>query len=167
MQILVLKRMLECLLKVPPLKKILEFPDWKKDYETSTKKKIPNQKLNQWLKTYKMDVINYKTNKQKVLNFVLTFDGNWRSKNAQKSFSKVPERQILQNQTISELYTDDNKSKYYSHHKNILKSVKKFMKNFAPRRQLRKLLLLNFSANFLTDRKYLLNNITFVRRKYI
>ena len=50
--------MLGNFLKTPPLKKILEFQDWKKDYETSTNKKILNQKLNQWLKTYKMDFIN-------------------------------------------------------------------------------------------------------------
>ena len=32
------------------------------------KKKISNQKSNQWLKTYKMNFINKKTNKEKVLN---------------------------------------------------------------------------------------------------
>ena len=44
---LVLMRMLEHFLKTPPLKKILELQDWKKDYETYTKKKISNQKSNQ------------------------------------------------------------------------------------------------------------------------
>ena len=37
--ILVLKRMLGHFLKIPSLKKILEFQDWKKDYEASKKKK--------------------------------------------------------------------------------------------------------------------------------
>ena len=36
--ILVLKRMLGHFLKIPSLKKILEFQDRKKDYEASTKK---------------------------------------------------------------------------------------------------------------------------------
>ena len=45
-------------LKIPPLKKILEFQDLKKDYEADTKKKISNQKLNQWLQTSKMSLMN-------------------------------------------------------------------------------------------------------------
>ena len=50
---------------------------------------------------------------------------SWRKKNA---FFKVLERQNMQNQTIFELYTDDNKSKYSSNPMNILKSAKKIMK---------------------------------------
>ena len=37
---LVLKRMLEIFLKVPSLKKILEFQNQEKDYETCTKRKF-------------------------------------------------------------------------------------------------------------------------------
>ena len=36
------------------------------------------------------------------------------------------ERQNLQNQTVSELYIDDNKSKYFNNPKNIFKSAIKF-----------------------------------------
>ena len=43
-----------------------------------------------------------------------------------KTFFKVLERQNLQNQTISELYTDDNNSKHSSNPKDIFKSAKKF-----------------------------------------
>ena len=42
-----------------------------------------------------------------------------------KTFFKVLERQNMQNQTIFALYTDDNKSKYSSNPKDILKSAKK------------------------------------------
>ena len=42
-----------------------------------------------------------------------------------QNFFKVLERQNMQNQTIFELYTDDNKSKYSSNPKDILKSAKK------------------------------------------
>ena len=35
-----------------------------------------------------MSFINEKKNKQRILNFVLTSDGSWRAKNAQKLFSK-------------------------------------------------------------------------------
>ena len=48
------------------------------------KKKISNQKSNECLKTYKMNFINKKTNKQKVLNLVLTLGRSWRAKKAPK-----------------------------------------------------------------------------------
>ena len=41
-----------------------------------------------------------------------------------KIFFKVLERRNMQNQTISELYTDDNKSKHSSNPTDILKSAK-------------------------------------------
>ena len=37
---IVLKRMLEHVLKIQPLKEILEFQDWKRGYKTYTKKKF-------------------------------------------------------------------------------------------------------------------------------
>ena len=53
--------------------KILEFQYWKEDCEGYTKRKTSTQKLKRWLKTYKMNFLNQKTNKQyQVLNFVLT-----------------------------------------------------------------------------------------------
>ena len=42
-----------------------------------------------------------------------------------KTLFKVLERLHLQNQTISELYLDDDKTKYSSNLKNIFKSAKK------------------------------------------
>ena len=44
---------------------------------------------------------------------------------------------------------------------------KDFMKTFTIRRQLRKLLLLNFLKKILTERKYLMNNLAFVIRKHV
>ena len=52
------------------------------------KKEISNQKLNQWLKTYEINFINKKTNKEKVLNFVLRLDKSWRAKKAPKLSSE-------------------------------------------------------------------------------
>ena len=72
----------------------------------------------------------------------------------------------MQNQTISQLYTDNNNSKYSCNPKNILKSAKKIMKIFTSWRQLPKLLP-SFSAKFLTERKYLMNNVSFVKQKYL
>ena len=62
-------------------------------------------------------------NKQKVLNFVLALEAG--GQKLTKTFFKVLERQNMKNQTIFELYTDDNKSKYSSNSMNILKSAKK------------------------------------------
>ena len=74
----------------------------------------------------------------------------------------------MQNQRIFELYTDNNKSKYSGNPKDILKSgkKKKIMKNSTPS-ELSQLLLLNFFGQFLTERKYLMNILIFVRLKYL
>ena len=72
----------------------------------------------------------------------------------------------MQNQTISEIYTNDNKSKLSSNPTDILKSAKKIVKNFIPKTQVPKLPLLNLLAKFLTERKYLINNFAFARRKF-
>ena len=64
--------------------------------QTKSHKQTSNQKLNQWLKTYKMNFIYYKTNKQKVLNFVLTLDRSWRAKNALKLLSKYLKHRICE-----------------------------------------------------------------------
>ena len=45
-------------------------------------------------------------------------------------------------------------------------NLKKIMKNSTPRK-LPQLLLLNFLAKFLTERKYLMNALIFVRQKYL
>ena len=101
-------------------------------------------------------------NKQKVLNFVLILEAG--DKKLPKTFFEVLERQNMKSQTIFELYTNDNKSKYYSNPVNILKSVKKC--NSTPS-AFPELLLLNLFRKFLKERKYLMNTLTFVRLKYL
>ena len=63
-----------------------------------------------------------------MLNFVLTLGRSCRAKNAPKLSSKYL-KDNMQNQTIFELYADDNKSIYSSNPEDILKSANKFMKN--------------------------------------
>ena len=59
-----------------------------------------------------------------------------------------------------------NKSKYSSNTKEILKSAKKkFMKNSTPSKFPQ--LLPDFFAKFLTERKYLMKTLIFVRQKYL
>ena len=62
-------------------------------------------------------------------------------------------KQNMLNQTISELYNDGKKSKYYRDYypNDIFKSVKTFMKIFIPKRQPPKLPLLKVLAKFLTE----------------
>ena len=72
----------------------------------------------------------------------------------------------MKNQTKFELYTDDNKLKYFNNTKDILKSTKKIMRNSTPS-ELPQLLLLNLFAKFLTERKYLMNALIFVGPKYL
>ena len=61
-------------------------------------------------------------------------------------FLKKLERQNMQNQTIFQLHVDDNKSKYSSNPKDILKSEKKKKKTMkiSTPSKLSQLLLLNF-----------------------
>ena len=70
-------------------------------------------------------------------------------------------KQNTQNQTISELYTDDKKSKYPSNPNDMLKSAKNFHKNYYTKCP--KLPLLNFIVQFLTERKSQINNFTITR----
>ena len=72
----------------------------------------------------------------------------------------------MKNQTKFKLYTDDNKLKYSSNPNDILKSAKNIMRNSTPS-ELPQLLLLNLFAKFLTERKYLMNTLIFVRLKYL
>ena len=72
----------------------------------------------------------------------------------------------MKDQTKFGLHTDDNKLKYSSNRKYILKSTKTIMTNSAPS-ELPQLLLLNLFAKFLTERKYLMNTLIFVRLKYL
>ena len=64
--------------------------------------------------------------KQKVLNFVLTFEAG--GEKCPKTFFEVLEKHNMKNQTAFELYTDDIKSKYFSNPVDILKSAKNFLK---------------------------------------
>ena len=68
-------------------------------------------------------------NKQaKGANFVATLEAE--GEKCPKTFFEVLERQNMKNQIIFELYTDDNKSKYLSNPKVILKSAKSTPVNF-------------------------------------
>ena len=72
----------------------------------------------------------------------------------------------MKNQKKFEIYTDDIKLKYSSNPKDILTSTKKIMRSSTPT-ELPQLQLLNLFAKFLTEIKYLINTLIFVRLKYL
>ena len=74
-----------------------------------------------------------------------------------KKFFKVFERQNKQNQTIYELSTEDNKSKYSRNPMDIFKFVKNFVTNFTPWRQLSKAGTTEFLRKIPNGKKYLVN----------
>ena len=74
---------------------------------------------------------------------------------------------IESTKSISELYTDDNKSKYSSNPKDISKSPKKIHEKFYTKETTSKASTTKFLAKFLTEKKYLIKNLIFVRRKHI
>ena len=71
-----------------------------------------------------MNFINYKKNKQKVLNFVLTLDGSWRAKDAPKPSSKYLKDRICKIKLNLNYVYWGYKSKYSSGPKGILKPAK-------------------------------------------
>ena len=74
----------------------------------------------------------------------------------------------MQNWTLSWLYTDDKKKKYYKNLINdILKSAKNFYEKFIPRDSIQIYDFLNFLAKFLTGIKSQMNNFTFMSMKFL
>ena len=76
----------------------------------------------------------------------------------------------MQNQTISELYADDNKSKYSRNRKNILKSAKQFYGKLYTKEITFKAATTEFLSKIpsrLLIRFFLMKNLTFAGRKYI
>ena len=74
----------------------------------------------------------------------------------------------MQNQTIFELYIDDYKSNILGKSPRTFLSLQKhFMKNSTSSKLLQLLLLTNFLAKFLIERKCILNTLIFVRQKYL
>ena len=68
---------------------------------------------------------------------------------------------------VSAFYTDENKSKYSSNPKDIFKFSKEIYEKPYNKETTSKAPILNFLEKFLTERKYLINNLIFVRRKYL
>ena len=67
-------------------------------------KKKSHQKLNKLSKIYKINFSNWKTNNQKVPNFVLSSDGSLRAKSALKPFSKYLKERICEIKQYLNLY---------------------------------------------------------------
>ena len=118
---LVLKKMLALFLKIPPLKIRLYY--WKKAANLIQKRKF--QAIIKPMIENLKDEICYLENKQaKGAKLRVNIRYELEGKKWSKTFFNVIGRQNKQNQTIFELYTDDNKTKYSRNPKDILKSEK-------------------------------------------
>ena len=115
---IVLKRMLRYFLKTPPLNKILEFQNQKKTMKFVQKENF-EPKIKPIIENLQNELYQLKKNQAKGAklraNIRQELEGS-------KTFFRVLQRQNMQIQTIFELHTDDNKSKYS---KDILISAKK------------------------------------------
>ena len=114
-------------LKIPPLKKVLEFQDWKKTTKLVQKKtqtrKTSDWKLTRW-------TLSIRKQTKKVLNFLLTSNGSWRYKNVQKPFSKYLNNRICKiKQYLNYILTIMNQS-ILAILRTFLNLQKKFMKHF-------------------------------------
>ena len=69
------------------------------------------------------------------------------------TFFKVVERLNLENQTISELYTDDNKSKYSRNSKDNFKFENKFFKKIYSKEATSKFFATNFFSKSVNRKK--------------
>ena len=74
---LALKRMLELFLKIPPLKKILEF-----------------QEIKPMIENLHDEIYQLETSNQKMLNLVLILYGRWRAKSSPKLSTKYLANEI-------------------------------------------------------------------------
>ena len=90
-----------------------------------------------------MNYINWKVNMQKVQKFMQILYWSWKVKNAPELISMYLKHN-KKNQAISELYTNDEKTSYFSNPNDILKSYENFYEKVYTKTQPQKLLLLNF-----------------------
>ena len=145
-----------------------EFKDWKKEYETYTKKKMFKEKMKPMIEKFQ-DQFYQLENKQakgakRCANITWELDGE---KCLKKIFWKYLKDRIcrikedlnympmIKNQNILATWRTFSNQKTY------------FMKDFTPTPQLPKLLLLHFLAKCLTLRKSLMKNLIFARKKYL
>ena len=143
--------MLEHVLKIQPLKEILEFQDWKRGYETYTKKKFKPE-IKPIIKNLQDELYQLENKQAKGAKLRPTIRWKLEGEKCSKTFFKVLERTNILKQTISKFIL-------MIINQNILASVltfsnlqKIYMKNFTPKRQLSKPPLLIFLAKFLIKR---------------
>ena len=84
------------------------------------------------IETLKDELYQLKNKQAKGAKLRANISQELEGKKCSKTFFKVLEKQNMQNQAIFELYINDNKSKYSSNPKDILKSAKIFLKNSTP-----------------------------------
>ena len=92
--------MQEHVLKIQPLKEILEFQDWKKAYEVYTKKKIEKE-IKPIIKNLQHELYQLENKEAKGVKPTATIRWKLEGEKCSKTFFKVLERKNMQNQTRS------------------------------------------------------------------
>ena len=128
--------MLEVFLKIMQNRKILESLDLKRDwilYKKNLKSEIKSVINNLQGELYSLEC-------KQARGAIIRANVRWdlEGEKCSKSSFRILERQNMQNQTISELYTDDKKSKFSSNPEDILKSAKKIYENLYTRKKVSK-----------------------------
>ena len=87
-------------------------------------------------------------------------------KNAPKLFSKHLKDRICKIKHNLNYILMIIKQNALTNPKDIIKPTKSLMRSFTQRRQVPKLLLLNFLAKFLTEKKYIMNDLSLRGKKF-
>ena len=93
--------MLEHVLKIQPLKEILEFQHWKRGYETYTKKKFKPE-IKPIIKNLQDELYQLENKQAKGAKLRPTIRWKLEGEKCSKTFFKVLERKNMRNQTRSE-----------------------------------------------------------------
>ena len=125
--------MLEHVLKIQPLKEILEFQDWKRGYENYTKKNFKPE-IKPIIKNLQDEFYQLENKQAKGAKLRPTIRWKLEGEKCSKTFFKVLERKNMRNQTRSEFIL-------MIINQNILASLLAFsnlkknsMKNFTPKK---------------------------------
>ena len=119
--------------KILQNRKTLELLDLKKRLQNLYQKENVKSEIKPLIKSLQDELYSLESKQANGAKICANIRWDLEGEKCPKTFCKILERQHMQNQTISEIYTDDKKSKYSSNPKDILKSAKNFDGNLCTR----------------------------------
>ena len=157
--------MLEHVLKLQPLKEILEFKDWKRSYETYKKKKFKPE-IKPMIKNLQDELYQLENKQAKGAKLPPTIRWKLEGEKCSKTFFRVLERKNMRNQIRSEfilIIINQNILAYLLAFSNLKKY---FYEKFYTKEVTFKTATTEFLSQIPNRKKYQLNNSTFVRLKF-